>query len=225
MAGSNVDNPATGGIMAQLAEWLRVLVWPAVVLIFLILYLGPLSNLINRTQNLEISKDQNDNYKVALIAANLGAAEAKVPNSTWGPGKLNAVVLSATRWANEPALNDARVLWVDDNPDNNVAVRQALETLGIGFDLVRSTTEATEKLAHRRYNVVISDFERGDDQQGGYNLLEKVKQLNNPPPFILYTTSASPEHVKDAKDRGVYAETDSPQRLYNLVVQAILQKK
>jgi hypothetical protein len=77
----------------------RVLVWPVVVVFSLTLFSCPLSKLINRIQNLEISKDQKGNFKVALITGSIFLAEeAKVPNSSWDAGKLNAVVLLAKRY-------------------------------------------------------------------------------------------------------------------------------
>jgi CheY-like chemotaxis protein len=223
MAGNTLNKPTSDEPAHRMEGLLRVLVWPAVVLGSIILFVGPLSGLIDRILNVEVSNEKG-RFKVALVAANLTAAEAARPDSTPDANRLTAVASSAARHANEPALNYARVLWVDDNPDNNVYERQALGAMGIEFDLAMSTAEAMEQLSRQTYSVIISDFNRRDDPRGGYTLLEKVKQFKNPPPFILYTSSANPAYQKDAQERGAYAETNSPRQLFDLVIHAILQK-
>jgi hypothetical protein len=61
---------------------------------------------------------------VASSAANLGAAAA-TQSSQGASVNLEGVIPAATNAVqNKASLNDAKVLWVDDNPDNNLNERQ-----------------------------------------------------------------------------------------------------
>jgi len=64
-------------------------------------------------------------------------------------------------------LNDVRLLWVDDRPENNVFERRALEALGIRITLSTTTEDALNKTLHSRYDVLSQTWEghriRGPD--------------------------------------------------------------
>jgi DNA-binding NtrC family response regulator len=119
------------------------------------------------------------------------------------------------------SLNGARVLWVDDNPENNVYERNALETLGVQFSLARSTEEARRLLASDPFQLVITDFARADDARGGYTLLEDVRKLSAAPPLIIYSGSSTSEFETQAKTRGAYGETNEPLKLFDMAISAI----
>ena len=84
------------------------------------------------------------------------------------------------------------------------------------FDLARNTKEAEDYLKQTRYAVVISDFYRTDDPIGGYTLLEAVKRIPNAPPYIIYSESARPDLVGEAKAKGAFGETNNPQQLFDM---------
>jgi DNA-binding NtrC family response regulator len=96
-----------------------------------------------------------------------------------------------------------------------------LEVLGVTFDLARNTKEAEDYLKQTRYAVVISDFYRTDDPIGGYTLLEAVKRRPNAPPYIIYSESARPDLVGEAKAKGAFGETNNPQQLFDMVIDAL----
>ena len=82
-------------------------------------------------------------------------------------------------------LQQSIVLWVDDNPENNLYERRALEALGINIDLANDTQDALRKLAHKEYDLVISDRGRPSGKQAGYELLKLVRDSRNSVPFII----------------------------------------
>lgn len=211
---------------SSLHSWVRLVVWPAVLLVALAMYRDPLSDFIRRVTKAEFVKDEKG-LKVALVAANLGAAEA-TRSAAQPEAKISVdlpgVAAAATRAAAAPALSHAKVLWVDDNPDNNRYERNALGALGVQFDLATNTEQALKRLKEATFNLVISDFKRTDDPQAGYTLLDELKKLASAPPSIIYSSSANPEHERDAKSRGAYGQTNSPQRLVDMSVNAILGK-
>ena len=80
-------------------------------------------------------------------------------------------------------VQGARILWVDDRPENNVFERRSLEALGIRFDMSTSTDDALTRLAVASFDAVISDMERPADPQAGYTLLDALRQRRDRTPF------------------------------------------
>jgi len=117
-------------------------------------------------------------------------------------------------------------LWVDDNPTNNVMLKQSVENLlGLEFDLSLSTEDALRKLqSNKKYDVIISDMGRHPDRQAGYTLLSKIKELKiDTPPYIIYAAGAGiPQNKEKAKNLGAFDSTNSPQELLQLVKEALV---
>lgn len=104
--------------------------------------------------------DEN-NYMIIKIATLLGVATVNTQKSMTDVD-LDRIVESV-RVADPARLKPGekwrnRILWVDDQPDNNTYERQAFEAMGLLFTLAKSTNEAFEKLAQNRYAVIISDM-------------------------------------------------------------------
>lgn len=115
----------------------------------------------------------------------------------------------------------AKVLWVDDRPSNNVHERQALEALGVTFELAKSTDEGLEKLEHQSFGVIISDMGRPPDPQAGYTLLDKLRASGDQTPFIIYAGSRAPEHRAEARRRGALGCTNRLDELFEMVLSAL----
>jgi hypothetical protein len=49
----------------------------------------------------------------------------------------------------------ATVLWVDDNPDNNIYVRRSLEALGVRFVIATSTDDGLEWARRQTFDAII----------------------------------------------------------------------
>lgn len=198
--------------------YVRTLVWPCLVLIGLFLFRDQIAGLFPRI------KEINFDSKTMKIALNLTAAEASEPSGMQGNKTVNTnEILDIAKAAKSTNLEGARVLWVDDSPDNNIYERQALGALGIEFVLAHNTSEAEFELRKTKFNAIISDFNRADDPQGGYTLLDRVMQLPSRAPYIIYSTSVTPEYEAAAKHRGAFAETNRPRKLFDIVIEAIKQ--
>ncbi|ROL87132.1 hypothetical protein BK636_05440 [Pseudomonas chlororaphis] len=197
-------------------QFLKLLVLPVTLLLILLLFrdrIAPKEVALNAT-GITIS--------FYLVQAAERGGPSNTPPSTPPDTKE---IQDVARKASTLSLNETKILWVDDNPQNQVNERKALSALGIQFVLAENTTEAIPLLANQQFDVVITDFKRADDDRGGYTLLDKVKKLPNPPPLIIYSSSASPELEADARKRGAYAETNMPQRLFSLAIQAVTDRK
>jgi CheY-like chemotaxis protein len=107
-----------------------------------------------------------------------------------------------------------QVLWVDDNPDNNDAERQYLTQLGIRVDLATSTSKALDRMQRQRYDLVLSDIQRGWNPWAGLQLLKKIRSEYPGIPVIFYTMNY--EASKGLPD-GALGVTTRPDELFNLI--------
>lgn len=88
----------------------------------------------------------------------------------------------------QPRLKGFRMLWVDDHPENNFALRQLLGQFEIQTHIATSNAEAIEAVKRNDFDLVISDFSR-DDGPNGAALLTELKQIGYPAPFLFYSGS------------------------------------
>src|SRR6266446_7249188 len=132
-----------------------------------------------------------------------------------------AACSSIRRKAGISRLKGAIILWVDDNPDNNIYQRQALVELGARLLLASDTHAALKQLQTHHVDVIISDFERADDPRGAYTLLSEVRKRTNPPRFIIFSGSATAAFAAEAKRKGAFGETNENPKLFDLVLEAV----
>ena len=121
-------------------------------------------------------------------------------------------------------LTPRKVLWVDDNPENNIWERQALESYGVEFVLAQDTAEAVQQWQEKGpFTAIISDMGRVGDAQAGYTLLSIVKEAPIQVPYFIYTAANHQESLfsHDAKVRGAQGLTSDPDALVAMVVAAI----
>ena len=120
-------------------------------------------------------------------------------------------------------LTPRKVLWVDDNPENNIWERQALESYGVEFVLAQDTAEAVQQWQEKGpFTAIISDMGRVGDAQAGYTLLSIVKEAPIQVPYFIYTAANHEEKLShDAKVRGAQGLTSDPDALVAMVVAAI----
>ena len=146
------DNEARGVVN----PYVRLFLWPLVVLVVLAMFHEPLSDFLKRLNKAEFTKDDKG-FKVALAAANLAAAEAARTEPTFNTKKsldIEGVAQAASRASGSLAVSQAKILWVDDNPDNQQYERNALGALGIKFNLARNTNEAMVRLKAEEFKTV-----------------------------------------------------------------------
>lgn len=216
MSESEGKDPKDQSSQDRLVQIVKVLVWPVVLLLILLIFKGT-----------SVPKElQLDAKGIKISFYLLQAAERGGPANKPPEAPPNTVeIQDAAKRASGLSLEGAKVLWVDDNPQNQEYERSALAALGIQFVLARSTSEALPILKSQTFRLVITDFKRVDDDRGGMTLLEEVKKLQSPPPLIIYSGSASPEYEAEAKKRGAFGETNQPQRLFSLAIDAIGSRK
>ena len=216
-----------------IVELLQTLLWP-LVLLFVILYFGkPLKGFVSnlgeftfKAAGVEATVKRQQIEAATHLGAATGWHEAAEgmgqPQGGNVPEIANLITQTVTP-ENIRQLSDARVLWVDDIPENNVYERRALEAVGIRFVLSTTTEDALGKTLRSSYAAIISDMGRPPDHRAGYTLLDALRQRGDRTPFIIYAGSRSPEHNAEARKHGALGYTNRPQELFQLVVPAIVR--
>lgn len=221
-------------LIGALAALVGSVAWPAVV-VFIFWRLGPapgifLGNLREGSLKLfgiEASAKTKDAVS-ALVTAQIAKTEPegtdfKEPSALV---RIGSFVANATSFVTSTILrklDNKRVLWVDDNPDNNLWERNALEALGVKVNPVISTEKAIEALSApgEEYNIIISDMTRGANKMAGYELLSQVQNSGRKTPFIIYAGSSTPEQERVAIERGAVGRASDPENLIRIVAKAL----
>jgi CheY-like chemotaxis protein len=110
-------------------------------------------------------------------------------------------------------LQGARILWVDDHPNNNGYERRMLLALGISVDLATSTGEALEKVGHTSYDVILSDMAR-DRPDAGLVLLRRLRKAGSRIEVVFYVGELDADLGVPA---GAFGITNYPEPLLHYV--------
>jgi CheY-like chemotaxis protein len=115
------------------------------------------------------------------------------------------------------------ILWVDDNPMNNVYESSILKRLGASIIFARSTDEALAFLSRDKFDLIISDVHRDENGRSnpnaGYELLEEIEHSNGKYPVIFYTSNVS--YLNKERTRSAYGAADTPSKVVDLAVRAL----
>jgi CheY-like chemotaxis protein len=119
-------------------------------------------------------------------------------------------------------FRDAEILWVDDHPENNLNERRMFRKLKSQIDIADSTEEALKMLGIARYNLVISDMARGDDDTAGLKFLKKFREFDETTPVIFYVGMIKREKGVPPMASGI---TNRPDELLHLTLDALERKR
>lgn len=70
-------------------------------------------------------------------------------------------------------------------------------------------------------DVILSDMDRPPEKTAGLHLLDALQKRCYPAPCVIYAGSASAEEIAETKRRGGFGQTDDPNRLIEMVVEAL----
>ena len=222
-------------IVDALTKLLGVLMWPTLLVVVLLRFgptlkefLASLSEFTFKGAGFEATaKRKQAEAAAALVAASVARPDTNTtPESAARDAKeAAAVVADAVNPRVLRRTRDATALWVDDRPSNNIFERQSLEALGVTFELAISTDEALDKIAKRRFDVIISDMGRPPDPRAGYTLLDALRASGDRTPFIIYAGSNAPEHKAEARQHGALGSTNRASELFEYVLNALQRKR
>ncbi|MFC4128448.1 response regulator [Nocardia rhizosphaerae] len=158
-------------------------------------------------------RDEDNYVDVVTSAASLAAAKHGATAAECDPGvdleRLARIVIRAVGTGTAPA---GRILWVDDEPADNIFERHAFTAVGYNFVLAMSTEAALEHLDTMDFVAIISDLRRPGDDRAGLQLLTEVRAKNIETPYFLYTSMndlSFREQILTAGGQGLTSDPDS----------------
>jgi len=147
--------------------------------------------------------------------------QSKSPFQKINIGKIRNTVKRAFSPEVSERMTGKSVLWVDDNPNNNMLAMRALEKLHLDVQQETSTEAGLQAIARRRFDLVISDMGRASNMQAGYDLLKAIRDAGNPVPFFIFAGSDTPEFRREALARGAELSTNDMLELIDGVIQKL----
>lgn len=205
---------------AEFIEALAALAWPVLALVALALIAPVLRSIITqrafviRIGSFELSAQEASDQLLKQIEdlqkklAALETAAARAAPSAAGTLEAGTVAPPREEGGRPAAL---RILWVDDKPRNNAAIVAALENEGHRVEIAASTTEAEDRMARLRPDVVVSDIGRPEGRDAGVRILEALRERGDATPVALFTSARGASLYADRAARaGAITITDSP---------------
>jgi len=141
---------------------------------------------------------------------------------------------SSLRSAADQALQTVRgtdpsergaILWVDDHPENNLSITQALAELKIRVDTVLSTDEAIRRLTSTYYALVISDLGRTEDgtenPMAGNDLILAMRAQGIETPVIIYAGLRGWQNRATLEASGAMLVTRRPSEVFSEAVRVV----
>ena len=119
-------------------------------------------------------------------------------------------------------FRDARLLWVDDHPENNINELVMFGQLKVVTQTAKNTENALEMLKSGSYDLVISDMKRGRRVTAGLKFLEQFRKTDETTPVIFYLGDFDPKKGVPAQAFGI---TKRPDELLHLTLDALERKK
>lgn len=226
-------------LIESIAHLIGVLAWPLVALLFAHRFGQPIREFLSnlgeasfKVLGFEASGKRRAEAAAAIATASIVQLEAKsieTENSPPSSQEISSLISKSLNEANNiitpAAFREARgkkILWVDDQPENNIYETNALKALGFEVWSAKSTEEALQLFRHAKYaDIIISDMRRPEGDQAGYDLLNRLFEANIYKPFIIYCGYVTPEVKADAKNRGAFGLTSDAGRLIALVLEAL----
>lgn len=118
----------------------------------------------------------------------------------------------------EAADSRARILWVDDNPQNNQQELAYLKQHKVAVYSVTNSNDALILLSLYHYDAVISDMGRADDPLAGLKLLQAMRQQGVKTAFYLYTIMPSAAKAQLLQQHGAQGVATEPHQLYKYIL-------
>lgn len=163
--------------------------------------------------------------ELSFITKSIDAAlDLAEKNRKWKvdvPSSAKDLVLKRAR-EHLKIFENAKILWVDDNPNNNTNELRMFTQLKMIVEFVTSTEEALEKLRTNRYDLILSDMLREKVADEGIKFLSQFRRRDEITPVIFYVGTFKPELGVPG---GAFGITNRPDELLHLVMDALERKK
>lgn len=208
-------------ISTELVRLIPSILWFFLVVILLVLFYKPIKE--DLLPNLRAFKAMG--VELSFVKESIDAAlELAEKSPQWKVEVSSRDKEQALRRAKKhlSIFHDAQLLWVDDQPENNLNERRMFRQLKTEVDTAKSTEEALGILKSGRYDLVISDMARGDEATAGLKFLKQFRKVNNATPVMFYVGMFDAKKGVPAQAFGI---TNRPDELLHLTLDALERKK
>lgn len=198
-------------------DWFEILVppvWSALLLVLLLFFSWLLRRPLARiVAAMGVSRLSVFGVDVDWIADRAGDAYTAREQNAPGRKELRAFALLSIRLA--PLIDRRRILWVDDEPNNNKTEAMLLRRLGVDVENAWGTEAAIEQISLNptRFDLVISDWTRDGNTEAGPELLEELGRRAPDLPVLMYVADATGERRATAAELGAKGLTSEPDEL------------
>jgi two-component system sensor histidine kinase/response regulator len=141
-----------------------------------------------------------------------------------GGGAVRAFLPAEEAPALQPGrLAGAEILVVEDNPMNQMVVRELLETAGAAVVVAANGREALEQVARRAFHLILMDLQM--PELGGIETARRLRAGGCEVPIVAMTASAMPGDAQRCFDAGMNDYLSKPIDLarMSLVLEKMLQ--
>jgi hypothetical protein len=212
-------------VIADVIDIIPSVVWALVVVGALYFFREPIKSLLGRLQSAHLPGNVTLTFRPALERA-VKEASKRLPQAKLGLSEHKVETLLSRAERNADVVVGGRVLWVDDNPEGNVWVREAMDALGISITTARSTSEAQLFLEQGRLDLVISDMTRRDEEtngkkKAGVQLRDAMHRYGVTAPLIFYVLDLDLDQPTPER---TFAITNRPDELLDYVLDALIAR-
>lgn len=156
-------------IIIELIKIIPSILWFLFLLIVVLVFLNPIKNVLIP----QLSEFKAFGIEAKFIKEELTKAAFRNPEVK--ETALNQVTRRSQRMSS--IIRGARLLLVNDIPEQMINVQRILQSLGVIVDVSRTTELALNMLANTNYDVVVSDMSRdGKPDEGLQFLNESIKR-------------------------------------------------
>ncbi|MFP3943205.1 MAG: hypothetical protein ACLFWF_04895 [Alphaproteobacteria bacterium] len=196
------------GLFEELSAWVALLG-----LVVIVLFLGFFPRLVRGL--FDGRRIREVRIGLGGISVKLAATEIQRANEVWNLAGPDAAEIQARLAA---LVRIPHVLWVDDRPKDTEHERRALQFIGYDVVVMGSNDAAARHYAKRRVDVVVSDIKRrGEGEDAGLKLPDRLKQVRTPAPPVIYYLGQVDAPVTPQG----YPVTDAPLELFRLIGEAL----
>ena len=115
------------------------------------------------------------------------------------------------------------ILWVDNHPENNALGYKYFEANNIEIVTAMTTDQALKWLDNNNVDIIISDLGRKEGKEEGFVLLDRLRNMGNNTPFIVFLDTYRPELATETKAHGGQGCTDDFEQLFDMVRNILLE--
>lgn len=204
-------------VLVELIKIFPSLLWFAFVVTLIIWFYRPLKEqILPRLKTFEAA-----GVKLSLISESISAAAELADKSPqWRVVISEQDKLNVEHRAREniSVFKGVFILWVDDQPENNLNERKMFKQLGVDIDVVTNTEDAVTSLQSGNYDLVFSDMTRGENPMAGLDLLNELKKNNISKHVVFYIGVDDPD--KAAPD-SCFGITNRPDHLLHYTLDVL----